>query len=153
MTTEQAEEEQAPAAEVPLELEIPFTFNDANGDGGEIRRTMWVRVPRPEQLLVWQRTVDRLSAAPLTASWTGSEVMAALERLRTIVDSLLVNKSDVAWLDDRFLDGSMTFQTLTPFITETVSAFQQAAAESGNREERRGAAKKAAKKAARKKAS
>lgn len=149
MTTEQTEGEAAP--EVPLELEIPFVFQDANGDGGEMRRTMWVRMPRPEQLLVWQRTVDKLTNAPVTASWTGTEVMAALERLRKIVDSLLVNKADVAWIDDQFLDGSLTFQTLTPFITETVSAFQQAAAGTGNREERRGAAKKVAKKAARKK--
>lgn len=148
MTTEQVEGEAAP--EVPLELEIPFVFQEA--DGGEIRRTMWVRMPRPEQLLVWQRTVDKLTNAPITASWSGTEVMAALERLRKIVDSLLVNKADVNWIDDQFLDGSLTFQTLTPFITQTVSEFQQAAAESGNREERRGA-KKTAKKAARKKPS
>lgn len=151
MTTEQVEGEAAP--EVPLELEIPFVFQDAYGDGGEIRRTMWVRMPRPEQLLVWQRTVDKLTDAPITASWTGTEVMTALERLRKIVDSLVVNKADVAWIDDRFLDGSLTFQTLSPFITKTVSAFQQAAAETGNREERRAGVKKATKKAARKKTS
>lgn len=147
MTTEQVEE--APAAELPRELEIPFIFQEE--DGGEVRRTMWVRVPRPEQILVWQRTVDKLTDAPATASWTGSEVMAALERLRKIVDSLLVNRADVAWIDDQFLIGRLTFATLSPFITTTVEAFQQLAAENGNREERRAAAK-TTKKATRKKA-
>lgn len=149
MTTEQAEEVPAPD-EMPMELEIPFIFSGTNG--AEIRRTMWVRMPRPEQLLVWQRTVDRLTNAPINASWTGSEVMAALERLRKIVDSLLVNKADIDWVDDQFLDGTLTFQTLTPFIPATTLAFQQAAAETGNREERRAAKKAAPKKATRKKA-
>lgn len=151
MTTEQVGEKSS-APPMPMELEIPFTFQANDGEGGEIRRTMWVRMPKPEQLLVWQRTVDRLTNAPVTASWTGSEVMNALERLRKIVDSLLVNKIDVDWIDDQFLTGDLTFQTLTPFIATTTTAFQQAAAETGNREERRAAKKAAPKKATRKKA-
>lgn len=145
--TEQAVEETG----IPAELEISFTY--PVGDATETRK-IWVKMPRPEQLLVWQRTVDALTKAPVDTSWSGTEVMGALERLRRILDSILVNKADIAWIDDSFLDGTLGFRELTPLLTLTTEAFQQAAAdhlaEHGTREERRAAAKKPAKKAARK---
>lgn len=109
-------------------------------------RKIWVRLPRPEQLLVWKRTLTQLQGVK-DNDWTGETVMIALERLRKIVDSILVNKADVAWIDDCFLEGTLTFQELTPIVTLTVQAFEA----DGNRQDRR-AAKKAtpAKKAARK---
>lgn len=136
MTTEQ---EAAPPEEGPLELPVML------GD-----REIYTRMPTPEQLLVWQRTVARLSNVPDDASWTGSEVMKALERLRKIVDTMMVNKADIEWMDDQFLDGALTFQTLSPFITSTAQAFQNYADTNGNREERRAAKKAPAKKATRK---
>ena len=116
-------------------------------------REIFVRMPTPEQLLVWQRTVKRLTEAPVDASWSGSQVMTALERLRKIVDSMMANPADRDWLDDQFLEGTVDFRGLAPFITDVTTAFQEFAAANGNRDERR-AAKKAgpAKKAARKKA-
>lgn len=140
MTTEQAAGPAEDEQEFP-ELEVPFRG-----------RKMWVRMPTPEQLLVWQRVMTRLTDSPIDTSWTGSEVMAALERLRKIIDSILVNKTDVVWIDDQFLEGTLRFKDLVPYLTEVVDAFASAAAENGNREQRRAAAKKApAKKAARKK--
>lgn len=140
MTTEQ--EAAATAAEEDQRVELPVMFQG---------REIFARMPSPEQLIVWQRTIKRLEGAPMDASWTGSEVMAALERLRKIVDSIIVNRADVDWLDDQFLDEAVTFVTLAPFITDTVTAFQEYAAANGNREERRTPAKKTpAKKAARK---
>lgn len=143
MTTEHvapdgAEEETAP-------VELPVMLLD---------REIFTRMPTPEQLLVWQRTVDRLTQAPVNASWTGSEVMNALERLRKIVDSLMVNRADRDWLDDQFLEGTLDFKGLAPFITDVTTAFQEYAAANlaanGTRAEKRAAAKPA-KKAARKK--
>ena len=134
------QEAAAPAAEEEItypELPVPFRG-----------REIYVRMPRPEQILVWQRTVKKLTAAPMDASWTGSEVMAALERLRKIVDSIFVNKADIEWLDDEFLEGSVGFKELTPLLTDVVTAFGKMQEENApNRE-----AKRAAKKAARKKA-
>jgi hypothetical protein len=126
--------------------EVPVMF---------LGREIYARMPTPEQLLVWQRTVKRLQEAPTNASWTGSEVMTALERLLKIINSLMANKTDVEWLDDQFLTGGVNFRTLTPFITLVIEAFAKVAEEEeGNREDRRTAAKKTpAKKAARKKAS
>lgn len=127
----------------PTQLELPVMLLD---------REIYCHMPSPEQLLVWQRTVRRLTEAPMDASWTGSEVMNALERLRKIIDSLTVNRADRDWLDDQFLDETITFKDLAPFITEVTEAFVKAAEEEGNRADRRAAAKKApAKKAARKK--
>lgn len=125
--------------------EIPVMF---------MGREIYSRMPTPEQLLVWQRTVKRLTEAPIDASWTGSEVMVALDRLLKIINSLMANKVDVEWLDDEFLEGRINFQTLGPFITLVTEAYAKLAEDEGNRETRRAAAKKVpAKKAARKKAS
>lgn len=139
MTTEQATTE--PEAEAPVELPVML-----------LDREIYSRMPSPEQLIVWQRTIKRLEDAPMDASWTGSEVMAALERLRKIVDTLIVNRADVDWLDEQFLDETITFQTLAPFITNVVTAFQEFAAAQANRETRRATKKTVAKKATRKKA-
>ena len=116
-------------------------------------REIYCRMPSLEQLLVWERTVKRLTEAPMDASWTGSEVMAALERLRKIIDSLMVNRADVDWLDDQFLEKKVTFKELAPFITDVTDAFAEAAEAEGNRADRRAAKKTPAKKATRKKAS
>jgi len=133
----------APAEQAaPLEI-VPEQEIDFRG------RKMWVRMPRPEQLLVWKRTLSQLQNV-VDGDWTADTVMTALERLRRIIDSVLVNKADVTWLDDQFLDGTLTFQQLTPMITLTVEAFADAAENEGNREERRKA--KAAPKKARRKA-
>lgn len=113
-------------------------------------REIWTRMPSPEQLLVWDRTVKRLTGAPPDESWTGSQVMASLDRLRRIVDTILVNRADVDWLDDQFLDGALTFKSLAPFITQVVDAFADAAEEGAPNREAKRAAKKAPKKAARK---
>lgn len=126
----------------PTQIELPVMLLD---------REIYCHMPSPEQLLVWQRTVRRLTEAPMDASWTGSEVMNALERLRKIIDSLMVNRADRDWLDDQFLDETITFKDLAPFITKVTEAFARAAEEEGNRADRRAAKKAPAKKAARKK--
>ena len=137
MTTEQAEEE-------IVYPELPVTFAG---------REIFVRMPTPEQLLVWERTVKRLTEAPPDESWNGSAVLASLERLRKIVDSIFVNRTDIDWLDDQFLDRKLDFKALVPFITLVVDAFADAAEEAApNREAKRAIKKTAAKKAARKKA-
>lgn len=124
--TEQAEE----APQLP-EREIEFRG-----------RKIWVKMPRPEQLLVWQRVLKQLQT---TEPSTGSEVMVLLERGRKVLDSILVNRADKDWMDDEMLEGTLTFQDVLPMINDAAEAFAQ----DGNHEERR-AVKKAAKKAARK---
>jgi hypothetical protein len=142
MTTEQAA---APAADEEVTIpEVEITFQG---------RSIWTRMPTPEQLLVWDRTVRSLTEAPPDASWTGSQVMKSLDRLRRIVDTILVNRADVEWLDDEFLDGKLTFKDLAPMIALVVDGFADAAEQANatsNRAAKRAAAKP--KKAARKKA-
>ena len=136
-------EQQEPAADqtqVP-ELEIPFAG-----------RTLWVTMPSPEQLLVWRRTLRQLQKVDVK-SWSAEQVMTALERARKIIDSLLVNKADVTWLDDEMLEGRVTLMNAAEIINTTAAAFAEAAEREGNRETRRAAKKTPAKKAARKKES
>jgi hypothetical protein len=128
-------EASAPAT-MPPEKEIDFQG-----------RTMWVRIPRPEALLVWKRTLKKLQDVE-TGDWGGDEVMAALERTRKIIDSLLVNEVDKDWLDDEMLDSRIGLIETAQIINLTVEAY----AADDNRETRRAAKRAPAKKATRKKA-
>jgi len=139
-------EQETPAVqadpEMPPELEITF-----------MGRTLWVRLPKPEQLLVWKRTLRQLQEAK-TDDWNAEQVMTALERTRRIIDSVLVNPVDVTWLDDEMLDGRVDLKGTSEIINRTVEAYAEAAererAENGTRAERRAAKKTTGKKAARK---
>jgi hypothetical protein len=128
------EQTEAPEATDPA-MEREITFRD---------RVLWVRMPAPEQILVWKRTLRQLQTADIQG-WTGEKVMAALERTRLIIDSVLLHDTDKEWLDDEMLMGNLKLQETSQIILLAVEAFTEA----GNREERR-AAKKPAKKAARK---
>jgi hypothetical protein len=110
-------------------------------------RQLWVRVPSPEQLLVWKRTLGKLQGANVEG-WNGEQVMSALERTRKIIDSVLVHETDKDWLDDEMLEGNLGLIETAALIQLTVEAFQSG----DNREARRAAKKAPAKKAARKKA-
>lgn len=141
--TEQGAE--APESAAAPELEIQFRD-----------RKLWVKMPSPEQLLVWKRTLKQLQGADVSG-WNAEQVMIALERTRKIIDSVLVNQVDVTWLDDEMLDGAVTLTDTASMITLAVTAFADAAEAEGNRETRRAAnktatAKKAARKAAPRKA-
>lgn len=116
-------------------------------------RKLWVKMPSPEQLLVWKRTLKQLQN-DVTAGWNGEQAMKALERTRLIIDSVLAHEADKEWLDDEMLAGTVGLMETGAILNLTVEAFAAAAEAEGNRETRRAAAKKTApaKKAARKKA-
>jgi hypothetical protein len=135
--TEQTEATEAAApVEMPAEKEIDFQG-----------RKLWVRLPRPEALLVWKRTLAKLQNLD-TGDWNGEQVMAALERTREIIDSLLVHEIDKDWLDDEMLASRLGLIETAQIINLTVEAYQA----DDNREARRAAKKAPAKKATRKKA-
>jgi hypothetical protein len=138
-------EQSAKTVELPPEL--PITFKD---------REIWVRMPSPEQLLVWKRILGQLQRVEVEG-WNGEQAMAALERTRRIIDSVLVHRTDVDWLDDEMLDGKVGLMGSAEIINKTVEAFADAAqaerAEHGTRTERRAAKTTKPKKAARKRPS
>lgn len=105
---------------------------------GEIKfqgRTLKIRAPKPEQVLIWQRTMKRLESANLS-DWSGEQVLAALERSRMIIDSLLDDPADISWLDDEMLAGRVSLREASEIIIEAVKWM------TGDRAQRR-AAKKA----------
>jgi hypothetical protein len=101
-------------------------------------RAIEVVLPDPGQMLVWKRTLTNLQSANLT-DWTGAQMMKALERLRLIIDSIIVNEADKEWIDDQLLAKKFTIRELSEIPTKAAEAF---ATTPNNREERR-AAKKA----------
>lgn len=95
----------------------PITFRD---------REMTVSMPQPEQILVWRRIMTRLESANIR-DWNGKEVMAALERVRMIIDSVLVNPEDVDWLDDEMLAGRVGLRDATDILLKATDAFSNRA--------------------------
>lgn len=131
MTEEQGSE---PATK-QLEREIEFRG-----------RKMWVKFPRPEVMLVWQRTLEMLQG-PDVNSWNGAQVMKAIGRARNVIGSVIVHPGDQEWLDDEMLAERLELTDCVQLIQTTVDAFAQ---ENKNREERR-AETKTPKKASRRK--
>ena len=99
-------------------------------------RTWTAVMPAPEQLLVWQRTLSRLSGETMEG-WDGARVLQALDRLRKIVDSVL-SPQDVDYLDDQMLMGDFKLEQAHGLMMEVIRAFKV-----NNREDHRAAAKPA----------
>jgi hypothetical protein len=75
--------------------------------------------------------------------------MAALERTRTIIDSLLVNEADVEWLDDEMLAGRVHLKDTAAIVMDAIKAFQnRAERRESEKAERKAPAKKATRKRA-----
>ena len=91
--------------------------------------------------MVWQRTLRQLQSSEVL-SWDGEQVMAALERACKIINSVMVSRVDIDWLDDSMLEGTVDLRGASEIIRRSIEAFG-----GDNREEKR-----AAKKASRKKA-
>lgn len=140
--TEQTETPEV--SERDIAPDLPITFRG---------RAIQVRMPSPEQLLVWRRTLRQLQSAE-ESGWNAEQVMSAMERTRKIIDSVMVNTMDVDWLDDEMLVGTVDLTGTAEIIHMTVEAFAKEAerekAQNGTRSERRAAKKTPAKKAARK---
>jgi hypothetical protein len=97
-------------------------------------------LPEPEQILVWKRTMERLKAH--TGSWSGEQALAALDRIRKIIDSILA-PADIDYLDDQMLvrdeatgRSKFTLEDAHGLLMAVITEFQI-----NNREDRREAAK------------
>lgn len=98
-------------------------------------------LPEPEQILVWKRTVERLKGQT-TEGWTGEQALAALDRIRKIIDSIL-SPADIDYLDDQMLQrdpetgrSRFTLEHAHGLMLAVIKEFQI-----NNREDRREAAK------------
>ena len=95
-------------------------------------RTFHAKMPKPEQILIWKRTLDSLSNEDVS-SWNGHQVMAALDRYRKIVDSL-ISPVDIEWLDDQMLMGRFTIKDGQELMMMILKTYER---DPANREERR----------------
>ena len=134
------ERKTAPARKAPAKkaaaaaVDVPDDVSEIQGEipQGEITfrdRPIQVRMPSPEQVLVWKRTMDRIEKSNLN-DWNGEQVLAALERTRKIIDSVIVNLVDIDWIDDEMLAGRFGLKEASQIILDALAVFQ-------NREQRR----------------
>ena len=99
--------------------------------------TFTATAPQPEQILVWQRTLEQLGGQDYE-TWDGQQALKALGRIRKIVDSLL-SPRDIEWVDDRMLEldpatrrPRFTLEHAHELMMKVIDAFKVK-----NREERR----------------
>lgn len=104
-------------------------------------REIWVKLPSPEQYIVWRRTLKAMEASD-TATWNAEQMVIAYERTRKIIDSVILNQTDKTWLDDEWLDGSLDLIDTAKIIQLTTEAFGEDEAEPNNRAEKRAATPK-----------
>lgn len=109
MTDEQTEQSSVPEAKI--------SFRD---------REMRVVFPQPEQIMVWRRIMARLEKADIK-DWNGREVLDALEKIRTIIDTVLPDEADVTWLDDEMMAGRLGIKEASGILMEATKAFQNRA--------------------------
>lgn len=117
--------DQQQAAPEPEVREI--TFRD---------RVLLVKLPTPEQVLVWKRTMTQVEAMEKDPATDGYAMMRLIDRTRRIIDSVLVNEADKEWLDDLMLDGKLPLNEACQVVIMGMEAFGAGA---NNREERRAA--------------
>jgi hypothetical protein len=136
-------DEATPEATEAMTAEVPFKG-----------RTVHMRMPTPEQILVWKRTIRRFEDVD-AAGLNAGQALDAIDRCVRIITSLFALPKDVDWLEDSLLDRTVTLGDLLELFASTVEEFSALArAASGtddNRASRRAAAKPA-KKVVRKKA-
>lgn len=94
-------------------------------------RTIRVRMPEPEQIVVWRRTLKRIQDSDVH-QMSGQEIMAALERVRVIIDSVMLDPADIDWLDDEMMAGRVKLVDAAKIVADAMMAFN-------NRAERRAA--------------
>jgi hypothetical protein len=102
-------------------------------------RDMVVAFPTPEQLTVWQRTGSRFTALQERADQIQAQGDAAsdeeqaalrrdtsgmLDRALRVVQSVLVDQDDQFWLEDRLLDGTLTFGQALDLMPAVLEAFR-----------------------------
>lgn len=85
-------------------------------------RPLTVRVPNLEQFHAFQRIMGRVEKGRVD-DWTGEDAMKMLNRMRGLIDSVLVDPADVEWLDDQMLEGSVDMQEAMTILIEAVKAF------------------------------
>jgi hypothetical protein len=101
-------------------------------------RDMVVAFPTAEQLTVWQRTgsrftalqekADRIKAQGDDASDDDQAALRRdtsemLDRALRVVQSVQVNQADQFWLEDRLLDGGLTFSQALDLMPAVLDAF------------------------------
>ena len=100
-------------------------------------RVLLIKLPTPEQVLVWKRTLTQVEALEEAPAKDGYALMRMIDRTRRIIDSVLVNDADKEWLDDLMLDGKLPLNEAVQVVIKGMEAFGAGA---NNREERRAAA-------------
>lgn len=112
----------AAAAPTPPEDDAPEAVDEGAGAVPE-RPTIEIRGrhiavirPRDEQLIIWNRTVNRLRA--LTDDTPRAEVDLLTDRALRVIQSAIADQVDREWLEDQMLDAGMTLLEATTIIAK-----------------------------------
>lgn len=105
-------------------------------------RPMLVRVPEPEQIVIYQRVAAQFQERTAKGPIGGPEAVALYDRALKVITSLIIHHDDVVYIEDLLLERKTNLAGCTPILTDAVSALREANPHlNANRETRRERAK------------
>jgi len=105
-------------------------------------RTIRVRAPEPEQIMVIKRMQTLFSNAAKSEKLTADEAIRLMDRALKAVCSVIVDPDDVVFLEDLLLTRQAKLDDTLPLMKESMEALKRANSTDDNRADRRSAGKK-----------
>lgn len=112
-------------------------------------RVIEVRAPDIEQIVIIKRLQKVFAEAAGMKEIDADKALRLMDRALKAVTSVTVNREDVEFIEDLWLDGELKLEQTLPLLTASMKALEAANADQINRAERRAAQKKSAPKTGR----
>lgn len=85
-------------------------------------RTIRVKQPMPEQAAAWER-IGAKFAGVNSETVSGADARQIFRRGQLVILGIIATEDDKEWLDDLFVEGSLTLTEAAEIVTLTVDAF------------------------------
>jgi hypothetical protein len=100
-------------------------------------RAIQVRKPDADQLLVWDRVLQRIETMAAAAE-TANQIRRLVNKCDIIINALIVNEEDQDWLENQQLAGTLNLREAGSIVLKALEAYgDEVAPEPPNRAARR----------------
>jgi hypothetical protein len=89
-------------------------------------RIIRVKMPTPEQLVMWQRIASRLTGTD-TTSVDPMRVMKMIDQIVSIFRTVMVDDADGDWMEEQILYGTLDFAKAATFVSDAVQLLSRQA--------------------------
>lgn len=112
-------------------------------------RTVTVKAPSAEQLVVLRRIGRRMADAAKLESLEAEKIVALMDRALKAISTVIADPEVVEWVEDLWLEGDLDLQETLPLVTSATKALSAKADADADKGRARAAGKKPAARRAR----